>query len=66
MTELLPCPFCGSGIRDEVMVVEDSLSRYIFPFWVQCGICFSRGPCMRREDKAIEAWNKRTPPQETE
>lgn len=55
MTELKPCPFCGSPAH-----VEESMSGGIF--WIECEecharsqICFGKNPC----DAIIEAWNRR-------
>lgn len=63
MSELLPCPFCGSTF------VAQGASRGYISVW--CGGCFARGPevvfpedCMPGPpiDKCRELWNHRAPP----
>ena len=59
MTDLLPCPFCGS-----------STLRYEFcgsQGYIECNECGTQGPCDERAadpicdlDAACDAWNRRT------
>jgi hypothetical protein len=62
MSELLPCPFCGSAF------VAQGASRGYISVW--CGVCFARGTevvfpedCLPGPpvDKCRELWNHRTP-----
>ena len=65
MTELKPCPFCGSK-RIEVLNVLESCPEYELigmteDNWnVVCQDCFCMGGTTRTCFEAIEAWNRRT------
>lgn len=54
MTELKPCPYCGS-----TRVALQARHPRILPYFVECSTCDARGA--RREDReaAIAAWNSR-------
>ncbi|GEB79767.1 hypothetical protein DDE01_11820 [Desulfovibrio desulfuricans] len=54
MTELKPCPHCGS-----TRVALQARHPRILPYFVECSTCDARGA--RREDReaAIAAWNRR-------
>ncbi|WP_088925853.1 Lar family restriction alleviation protein [Burkholderia multivorans] len=57
MSELKPCPFCGS---DSVFMLGGS-------YCVQCGNCGAEGPWNDDDPKvAIDAWNRRAPASEGE
>lgn len=50
MTNLKPCPFCGSK----------NLEVHTFSFYVKCEECGGEGPWNDySEDDAISDWNKR-------
>lgn len=53
MTELRPCPFCGS---DEVKAWRDVCGT---SYYVTCGICYIRTLNYSDEEQAIEVWNRR-------
>ncbi len=55
MAELKPCPFCG-GERIEIKYIRDSTRAYLNCF--DCGI---EQKIYETKEKAIEAWNTRTP-----
>jgi Lar family restriction alleviation protein len=52
MTELKPCPFCGST---DVEYID---------FYVACNRCSAMGPSDESDIDIIKAWNTRTPPEE--
>ena len=52
MTELKPCPFCGGDIL--TVWWESDMCR------IRCKNCNTKGPWKVTEEKAIEAWNRRT------
>ena len=53
MTELKPCPFCGSPpIEPWVRDWENTYSAY-------CSKCGCIGPSARNEEEAVSQWNKR-------
>lgn len=54
MTELRPCPFCGSS---DVAVEHASGSGSYRAVW--CYQCESQGPSKRDDDAAAYAWNRR-------
>jgi Lar family restriction alleviation protein len=63
MTQLLPCPFCGSddvelstGFVGDGHTVENS-RRY-----VECIKCAATSEFGKTDDEAAAAWNRRTPP----
>ncbi len=51
MTELKPCPFCGSK---EVEMQGNSHHS-----WVVCDNCSTEGPVAPSQDEAVERWNER-------
>jgi Lar family restriction alleviation protein len=54
MTELLPCPFCGSN---NVSEARDVMHWQV----VRCDDCGSSGPCIELDRKKANAlWNTRT------
>jgi Lar family restriction alleviation protein len=54
MTELKPCPFCGSR--------KTRLQGCSYAYWVTCEECEASIGVYITEEKAIEAWNKRAEP----
>lgn len=54
MSDLLNCPFCGSG--DEHLAIEGERTR-----WVACTVCDTCGPSGDEKMAAIAAWNRRAP-----
>lgn len=52
MTELKPCPFCGS---EDVQLTGTDLTGW----YVICWDCGGRGGLAHRQEKAIEKWNDR-------
>ena len=50
MTELRPCPFCGSD-----RLLHTGGARV----WVSCIACYGEGPVLRDKSAASEAWNRR-------
>jgi hypothetical protein len=67
-TELLPCPFCGTSVRDQGDVPETRQSSWL-RVTLEAGTlwfveCFGCGACLiptehGTEEEAIEAWNTR-------
>ena len=58
MTELKPCPFCGSEDTQGMMGVEDFTSDV--EFCVTCWDCYAVGPTSFVSlDEAMEKWNDR-------
>jgi len=57
MTDLLPCPFCGS---DKVAVGHTNLGYEALCFYYGAG-CKSRTGIWPTRTEAIDAWNRRTP-----
>ncbi len=57
MTELKPCPFCGSSELD-----TNCDKYYNNVVFVECNICSSRGSARYSEKDAIAAWNCRDEP----
>jgi len=53
LTDLKPCPFCGS--KAELLNMGED-----FPHIVVCTNCGSAGATYETEQEAIEAWNKRS------
>jgi hypothetical protein len=59
MEKLLPCPWVNLGGPHMLRI---NINRgYVM---VICG-CGARGPSNYSKESAIEAWNKRTPPEAT-
>ena len=57
MTELKPCPFCGS---DSVGVAETAYGNYLnIWFFAICDKCGARSKPFRDGDDAVKAWNRR-------
>lgn len=55
MSELKPCPFCGSEARAEWMDGEEQLDLC----WVECGKCGASTVFCGQPELAIDAWNTR-------
>lgn len=51
MTELKPCPFCGSEVNK---------IRYDNLWFVRCYACGAIGGIREDEDECIDVWNTRT------
>lgn len=67
MSELKPCPFCGS---DYIVIGNPYPTQfYTEPsgmpqeektlFWVRCNNCFAKTANYDKYETAIEAWNRR-------
>lgn len=56
MAELKPCPFCGG--KDFRVVFELLMTPKIYK--VVCESCCAEGPLELNEQRAIDAWNKRS------
>jgi Lar family restriction alleviation protein len=52
MSELKPCPFCGSKYLGIIAPVEKA-------YQVQCGDCYASASVEQTKKKAIAAWNRR-------
>ena len=57
MTELKRCPFCGSN-RLHKDYMGDGETR---AFYIICDVCSAFGPEAKNLKLAIDAWNKRSP-----
>jgi Lar family restriction alleviation protein len=53
MTELKPCPFCGSDSVHEQRVPFGNGNRHVI-----CRHCFASGPPCREAADAVEGWNR--------
>lgn len=53
MTELKPCPFCGSEAYVIIRDVDD------WTPWIRCKGCGVETDCFDSAEEAIEAWNRR-------
>jgi Lar family restriction alleviation protein len=62
MSELLPCPFCGS---DDIEQIEGDRYAGQSGDWcaIRCGKCEAEGPHVWGFPKAVAAWNRRAPAQ---
>ena len=64
--KILPCPFCGfcKPIVNSAFQIHGESDKYNHYFAVNCecysGGCGATGCYYKTEDKAIEAWNRRT------
>jgi Lar family restriction alleviation protein len=62
MTELKPCPFCGSE-ANEYELSERSIdcfdALWLYKFTVICEKCGCRTDKFNQPAEAIEAWNRR-------
>jgi Lar family restriction alleviation protein len=58
--KLLPCPFCGGT---EFFVIGDEFAAILGGYHVSCRTpsCLAQGRHSGDRDKAIGAWNRRTP-----
>ncbi|WP_272574601.1 Lar family restriction alleviation protein [Providencia sp. PROV247] len=54
ITEIKPCPFCGSQV--DIGIHTNSIFGSYFVF---CNNCDSTGPIQTTESSAVSAWNKR-------
>lgn len=63
MTELRPCPFCGSKQLDVFdKDKRDSYGDYLETVYqVECWNCDTAGPEGPSEEEATDLWNKRNP-----
>jgi Lar family restriction alleviation protein len=56
MSELKPCPFCGSAD------IDCADAGYKTDVWfVQCNNCYATFPHFDSKEEAATAWNTRTP-----
>mgnify|MGYP001461255838 CR=1 FL=1 len=55
MSELKPCPFCGTSNCEIVSNGHDSQ-------FVECMFCGASGPAHENHDETTEAWNRRAQP----
>lgn len=61
--ELLPCPFCGAKhVRPHEKRAGNHTSADKH-YSIRCGVCTFNGPRGLSAEQAVEAWNRRTPPQ---
>jgi Lar family restriction alleviation protein len=56
MSELKPCPFCGSK---DIMIEESLLLVIEQHFWCTCGECLASTKEGTTEKEAINIWNTR-------
>ncbi len=60
MTELKPCPFCGSNqLRTPMNVSIRNSKVEMKPTHVSCMECGADGPPITYVDDVVKAWNKR-------
>ena len=60
MSELKPCPFCGSGDEPDELCVQEFDRE--FPeerYRMYCTLCFAYGPPAGNTEDAILYWNER-------
>ena len=56
MSEIIPCPFCGSEN------VGFGVGNIAYWKWVHCAVCGAAGPDADNNVEAIAKWNTRTAP----
>lgn len=54
MTDLKPCPFCGSNETDPINGDR---------CWIACLTCWAEGPSADTPEDAAERWNNRSVPE---
>jgi Lar family restriction alleviation protein len=57
MTELKPCPFCGSKAILKDRFLQGVANRK--SYWIMCSKCQSRIQDRNSEIKAVSFWNRR-------
>lgn len=57
MTELKPCPFCGSK---QAFIVKNSLDESGF-FYIECDNCHASSAWIKEKEENINVWNNRQP-----
>lgn len=60
--ELKPCPFCG-GEAKILSIKEECEGEF---YWIACKECGALIPVYYLEKNAVDAWNRRTEPEEFE
>jgi len=56
---LKPCPFCAARAAALVVQQIDGMPEMDDACFVRCKHCYAQGPIRDREEKAVEAWNRR-------
>ena len=62
MSELKPCPFCGSkaDVKSTTPITHERQEYYGYGgYFVMCRGCFTSGNNYPTEQEAREAWNRR-------
>jgi Lar family restriction alleviation protein len=57
VTELKPCPFCGS---DKIDVTPDYLLFFVLGWVARCEDCEAEASMMGTPDLALQRWNRRS------